>query len=222
MYILSLNAKVILSSAGSSTIRHLLKKGDEKIKTFTKTKNLSTEELKQLLPEARAGNPLAIARLCQGFAPLIFKLSYRPTVYNVLGDDAENTAWLWFLEFIKSYQGDKFGRFPGLVRRYLIFKFVRLMQQQGTQWDKEIFSETPLSENPLGSEEDDNYLRVLNSLALKQEFKRLTPKQQFILQRYFGKEQSQQEIAEFCNCSVRNVGYHKDMAVKQIRDKFYH
>ena len=199
----------------------LWKRTDDRINTFTKTKKLSTEELKLLLPEAQAGNELAVQRLCNGFAPLIFKLSYRPTVYKVLGDDAENTAWLWFLEFVNSYHGNKYSRFPGLVRRYLIFKFVRYMQQQGTRWDKEIFSETDDSENPLSGEEDDNYLRVLNSLALRQEFKRLSPKRQVILQRYFGKGQSQREIAELCHCSVRDVGYHKDMAVKQIRDKFY-
>lgn len=139
----------------------------------------------------------------------------------MLGDDAENTAWLWFLEFINAYKGNKYKSFPGLVRRYLIFKFVRLMQQQGTLWDKETFAETNDSENPLRGEEDDNYLRVLNSLALRQEFKNLSPKRQVILQRYFGKEQSQREIAELCHCSIRDVGYHKDMAVKQIRDRFY-
>lgn len=183
---------------------------------------MSTKELSLLLPKAQAGNELAIQRLCQGFAPLIFKISYRPTVYRVLGDDAENTAWLWFLEFVYAYQGDKFGSFPGLVRKYLIFKFVRLMQQQGTQWDKEIYQDTEDSDNPTCGEDDDNYLRVLNSLALRQEFVRLSPKQQVILRKYFGAEQSQQEIAEFYNCGVRTVGYHKDMAVKQIRDRFYH
>ena len=53
---------------------------------------MTPEELQQLLPEAKLGNALAIERLCEGFAPLIFKLSYRSTVRKVLGDDAENTA----------------------------------------------------------------------------------------------------------------------------------
>ena len=183
---------------------------------------MTPEELQQLLPEARLGNALAIERLCEGFAPLIFKLSYRSTVRKVLGDDAENTAWLWFLEFINTYQDDKYKRFPGLVRRYLIFKFVRLMKQQGTKWDKENFSDDISDNNPLSGAEDDNYLRVLNSLALKQEFAKLTPKRQVILQKYFGCQQTQREIAEFYGCSVRDIGYHKDVAVKQIRDKFYH
>lgn len=143
-------------------------------------------------------------------------------VYRVLGEDAENTAWLWFLEFVSTYDDDRFDSFPGLVRKYLNFKFVRLMQQQGYQWDKETLADSSCRTNPTDGEDDYNLQRVLNSLALRQELKRLSPMQKDILQRYFGWEQSQREIARLCNYSVRGVGYQKDLAIKLIRDKFYH
>ena len=179
---------------------------------------MTSDELRVLIPQAQAGNPDAIHRLCEGFSRLIFKVSHRDITFRILGEDAENTAWMWFLEFVNSYQGDKFSSFPGLVRKYLIFKFVRLMQQQGNQWDKETKVDTP---NPFSGAEDDNLLNVLNNLALKQEFEQLSPRQKLILNLYYESQMNQRQIATLCELSVRGVGYQKDLAVKLIRDKFY-
>lgn len=191
---------------------------DDEIKTFTNTKKLTSDELRVLIPEAQSGNYEAINRLCEGFSRLIFKISHRDITFRILGEDAENTAWMWFLEFVNNYQGNKFNSFPGLVRKYLIFKFVRLMQQQGTQWDKEAKVDTT---NPFGGAEDDNLLNVLNNLALKQEFEQLSPRQKLILNLYYDGQMNQRQIATLCELSVRGVGYQKDLAVKLIRDKFY-
>ena len=179
---------------------------------------MTTDELRELLPKVQSGDYQAINRLCEGFSPLIFKVSHRNITFRILGEDAENTAWLWFLEFVNAYQGDKFSSFPGLVRKYLIFKFVRLMKQQGAQWDKETKVDTT---NPFGGADDDNLLNVLNHLALSQEFEQLSPKQKMILNLYYKGQMSQREIASLCGLSVRGVGYQKDLAVRLIRDKFY-
>ena len=179
---------------------------------------MTSDELRVLIPKAQAGNHEAINRLCEGFSRLIFKVSHRNIIFRILGEDAENTAWMWFLEFVYNYQGDKFRSFPGLVRKYLIFKFVRLMQQQGTQWDKEAKVDTT---NPFGGSEDDNLINVLNSLALKQEFEQLSPRQKLILNLYYDGQMNQRQIATLCELSVRGVGYQKDLAVRIIRDRFY-
>ena len=179
---------------------------------------MTSDELGVLIPQAHAGNTDAIHRLCEGFSRLIFKVSHRDITFRILGEDAENTAWLWFLEFVNAYQGDKFSSFPGLVRKYLIFKFVRLMQQQGNQWDKETKVDTT---NPFGGAEDDNLLNVLNNLALQQEFEQLSPRQKLILNLYYEGQMNQRQIASLCELSVRGVGYQKDLAVRLIRDKFY-
>ena len=75
---------------------------------------MTSDELRVLIPQAQAGNSYAIHRLCEGFSRLIFKVSHRDITYRILGEDAENTAWMWFLEFVNSYQGDKFSSFPEL------------------------------------------------------------------------------------------------------------
>lgn len=190
------------------------------INTFTNTKKLTPEELSILLPEVQAGNDYAIHRICEGFSRLIFKLSHRSISYRILGEDAENTAWMWFLEFVRTYDDDKYDSFPGLVRKYLIYKFVRLMKKQGTQWDRETKIDAYSNPNPFGGAEDDNLLDVLNNLALKQEIKKLSPRQKLILDLYFGGRFNQREIAVLCELSVRGVGYQKDLAVRRIRDKF--
>jgi RNA polymerase sigma factor (sigma-70 family) len=190
------------------------------INTFTNTEKLTPEELSIILPRVKAGNADAIQRICEGYSRLIFKLSHRGISYRILGEDAENTAWMWFLEFVKTYDDDKFDEFPGLVRKYLIYKFVRLMQKQGTRWDRETKIDAYSNPNPFGGAEDDNLLDVLNSLALKQELKKLSPKQKLILNLYFSGRFNQREIAALCELSVRGVGYQKDLAIKRIRDKF--
>jgi len=182
---------------------------------------LTPDELRVLLPDAQAGNQAAIDRICEAYSRLIFKLSHRDITCCVLGEDAENTAWMWFLELVHSYHGDKFEKFPGLARRYLIYKFVRLMKREGTQWDKETKRDASCVNNPFDGAEDDNLTNVLNSLALRQEFGKLTKKQQEILNLYFGSQKSQREIATLYGYSTRGVGYQKDLAIKLIRDKFY-
>lgn len=92
------------------------------------------------------------------------------------------------------------------------------MQQQGTQWDKEAKVDTT---NPFGGAEDDNLINVLNSLALKQEFEQLSPRQKLILNLYYDGQMNQRQIATLCELSVRGVGYQKDLAVRIIRDRFY-
>lgn len=191
------------------------------IKKFTNINKLTSKELSEVLPKAQAGDQLAMERLCGGYVRLIYKLSHREVARKILGEDSENTAWLWFLEFIENYHDYKFDKFPGLVRRYLIFKFVRLMQQQGAQWDKETKTDTTCTDNPFGGAEDDNLLQLLNRLALWQELVRLSPRQKKILKLYFSGQYNQREIAELLKCSVRTVGYQKDTAIKLIRDKFY-
>ena len=188
---------------------------------FPNIKKLSSKELSVILPKAQAGDYDAMERLCGAYVRLIYKLSHRKSAQIILGEDAENTAWLWFLEFVNNYHDYNFDKFPGLVRRYLIFKFVRLMKQQGARWDKETKSDTTCDDNLFGGAEDDNLTNLLNSISLQQEFARLTPKQKKILRMYFGGRYKQREIAAFLKCGVRTVGYQRDLAVKLIRDRFY-
>ena len=62
---------------------------------------------KRLVLAAQAGNKLAIKILCKAFEPLIKKEAHRPAIIQVLGEDAKNTAWMLFLDFIMNYHDQK-------------------------------------------------------------------------------------------------------------------
>ena len=81
--------------------------------TFTLT------ELKELVISAQQGNSQAIDVLCTSFKPLIYKEAYRYEIREALGEDSVNTAWLIFLELIKSYKDRDFGHLPGLLQYHI-------------------------------------------------------------------------------------------------------
>ena len=78
--------------------------------TFTLT------ELRELVVSAQHGNSQSIDALCTAFKPLIYKEAYRYEIREALGEDSVNTAWLIFLELIKSYKDRDFGHLPGLLQ----------------------------------------------------------------------------------------------------------
>ena len=65
--------------------------------------SLSATELKKLVKGAQRFEQQAIDRLCQLFKPLVLREAYKSYVVGTLGDDAQNTAWEIFLEFIHNY-----------------------------------------------------------------------------------------------------------------------
>lgn len=83
--------------------------------TFTLT------DFKELVISAQHGNSQAIDVLCTSFKPLIYKEAYRYEIREALGEDSVNTAWLIFLELIKSYKDRDFGHLPGLLQYHVHF-----------------------------------------------------------------------------------------------------
>ena len=81
--------------------------------TFTLT------EFRELVISAQQGNSQAIDVLCTSFKPLIYKEAYRYEIREALGEDSVNTAWLIFLELIKSYKDRDFGHLPGLLQYHV-------------------------------------------------------------------------------------------------------
>lgn len=96
---------------------------------------LNPEELQLLIKEAQNYNQSAIDRLCKAFKPLIKAESHRTSVYNALGEDAENTAWVIFLELIQRYKGENYLQLPGLIRIYLYFGLLHALHQEGCLLD---------------------------------------------------------------------------------------
>ena len=91
----------------------MTKQHNKTSRTFCK--KLTASSLRAAVQAYQQGNPHAAERLRQAFAPLVCKLSRRHSVYSVLGEDAENTVWMLFYDFIYKYDGDDFKHLPGLV-----------------------------------------------------------------------------------------------------------
>lgn len=99
--------------------------------------SLSPEELGELIGAAQSSDQQAIDRLCAIFRPLVLKEAHLPSVYNALGEDAENTAWVIFLELIQLYKDKNFRQLPGLFKIYLHFGLLHALHQQGCLLDCE-------------------------------------------------------------------------------------
>ena len=81
-------------------------------------------ELKALVTAAQNGDQIAIDTLCMAFKPLIMKEAHRSYIMQNLGEDAENTAWEIFLDFVQKYDKPSYLKLPGLVKttlRYELF-----------------------------------------------------------------------------------------------------
>lgn len=87
-------------------------------------------ELKRLVLAAQAHDQAAIDTLCEAFRPLIMKEAHVSYVQNKLGEDAENTAWEIFLEFIMGYDDHAFGMLPGLVKSHLHYALIHRVYRQ--------------------------------------------------------------------------------------------
>lgn len=81
-------------------------------------------QFKQLIAKAQAGNEAAITTLCKAFTPLIYKEAYRNSIRTSLGEDAVNSAWLIFLEFIRKYNGRDYRHLPGLIHYHLRYELL--------------------------------------------------------------------------------------------------
>ena len=84
----------------------------------------SAAELKELVLAAQQGQQQAIDKLCGAFKPLIMKEAHRSYIIQSLGEDAVNTAWEIFLDYIQRYDKPSYLKLPGLLKttlRYELF-----------------------------------------------------------------------------------------------------
>ena len=193
----------------------MTKQHNKTSRTFCK--KLTANSLRAAVQAYQQGNPHAAERLRQAFAPLVYKLSRRHSVYSVLGEDAENTVWMLFYDFIYKYDGDDFKHLPGLVRRFLIYRLLRAMVKEGKRWDIErcLDNEEDFSTPSYKMDLQD----VLNNLALAQEMDLLPVEQAQLLKDVYYKGYTQEQLACSTNCSTRTIRRHQTKALSTLRDK---
>ena len=82
----------------------------------TATTFLTGRQLSVLVPQVKKGDHRAINMVYEAFIPLIEHLIKQKGVREILGEDAENTAWLFFWEAIMRYQDEDYVNLPGLLK----------------------------------------------------------------------------------------------------------
>lgn len=181
-------------------------------------KKHSEDDLKIIVQNYQQGDSYAAEQLRQQFCPLIYKLSHRHSMNSAFGEDAENIVWLLFFEFIFDYKGEDFARLPGLIRRFLIFRLLRLLKKQGARWDNEKFLESETGASQV--EECEPLQKLINKLALEQEILFLRDWELNVVKEIYYKNNTYSESARNLNCTPRKVRYYNESALKRLKKAF--
>ena len=145
--------------------------------------SLSAARLKELVLAAQKGEQWAIDALCEAFRPLIIQEAHYSYVAQSLGEEAENTAWVYFLEFIMSYKDDCYQLLPGLIKLKLHFALMQKIYRQKHITTQLILDTTDEDGKRLKepSSEDHNLEKIHLHAGLEYALSRLTAKQRNII-----------------------------------------
>ena len=214
----SLQHEILVINLQSEEIIFVNTQGSKNFNALSSFKKHSVDDLGTIVQNYQQGDSLAAEQLRQKFYPLISKLSHRHSMYSIFGEDAENMAWLLFYEFVYDYKGNDFKRLPGLIRRFLIFRLLRLMEQQGTRWDTEEHLESETFVDV--ATECEQIQNFLNDTALQEEILRLPEREMQAVKEFYFKNHTYTESARNMNCTPRNVRYYKGLALSRLRNHF--
>lgn len=178
---------------------------------------LTAEELRQLIPAAKQGDSLAMERLCKGFQPLVFMLCRRQSLYNILGEDAENTVWVLFLEAVANFDKKAFETFPGFARKHIINRLMNIFKHSSYRYQKETLSSLEDDSEACQVPSTDDVQALLTRIAVAQEIGQLPQQQAYVLQQYYCQGIPLEDIAAAMNISPRTVRYHRQKALSCLR-----
>ena len=173
---------------------------------------------KRLVLAAQAGNKLAIKLLCKAFKPLIRKEAYSPAIIQVLGEDAENTAWEIFLEIIMNYHKTSFLQLPGFIKTNLrhelshrAFRRISVCDYSSLEEQKELTGKDAVAaDNKLFLESIEN--KSLVDYFLSQ----LTEKQRLVIQAVYFEDSSIMQFHRQNGISYKVAFAHHQAALKKM------
>jgi len=186
----------------------------DNIKTAPKEKFTHTPtQLKNLVEAAQKGDREAIGRLCHDFAPLIYKEARRTNVQGALGEDAVNTAWVIFLEFIQKYKGSNYRLLPGLVQKHVHYGLLHSITK-----NKHLNKETTL-ENELLTLSYSPIDEATGKLSLKQAVNQLSEKEKLVMHYCYEANISQKAAAAELGCTERSVRRYHSQALSKLKNQ---
>lgn len=170
--------------------------------------------MQDLVCRAQKDEQAAIDELCQIFKPLVYSEAKRQTIYDVLGEDAINTAWMILLGFIRRYKGNDYAKLPGMIQCVLYYELLHAMKKEIGVLNNEVNSEEVL-ENQSCDVIEENF----NNMVIKESLRALPPKQWQLLEMYYVQDKNHRQIAKVLGCSERHVKRLKRLAIDNLRNK---
>ena len=173
---------------------------------------------KRLVLAAQAGNKLAIKILCKAFEPLIKKEAHRPAIIQVLGEDAENTAWEIFLGIVMHYHKKSFLRFPGFIKTNLRYElFHKAFRGLSVSDCSSLESEQELKAKDLAVVDDKLFLESIENKSLVEYLlSKLTEKQKKVIEATFLKSVTLDEYRLREGISFKVAYTHQQVALKKM------
>ena len=160
---------------------------------------LTSVQLSVLVPQVKKGDHRAINMVYEAFKPLIKSVLKHLDAYAALGEDAENTAWLFFWEAIMRYQDEDYANLPGLLKVQVASALARHIKRM-KRWHACLsLDDTDANCRHLGEPGaiDSRFDAIHYDAALRQGMRKLSSKQrEIVLQTVLGdlslKEYSEQ------------------------------
>ena len=181
----------------------------------------SAAALKALVLAAQNGQQQSIDELCAAFRPLIMQEARYSYVKQALGEEAENTAWMLFLEFIMSYKGKNFLALPGLIKVHLHYSLLhKVYPDEKVEVDAYLWlDQTDEEGRPLFDIASDELVdsQLTDDNMVKNMLKHLTAKQKEVIEATILGCKTLDEYSRIKGLSFTTVYLYQQRGLKRLR-----
>lgn len=175
----------------------------------------SPQELQALVQAAQNSERQALNTLCAAFEPLVLKEAHTSYIQDALGEDALNTAWLIFLNFIQNYRRNNYCQLPGLIKKALHYD---LLREAKGYTGNDSFSLEALAENGKEPVPQKNIVENLtNTIVVHQLLTKLPPKQKQAVQALVIDKMTKEEFCKRYGGSVKTAYKHRKQGLKKLK-----
>ena len=142
-------------------------------------------------------------------------------VKQALGEEAENTAWMLFLEFIMSYKGKNFLALPGLIKVHLHYSLLhKVYPDEKVEVDAYLWlDQTDEEGRPLFDIASDELVdsQLTDDNMVKNMLKHLTAKQKEVIEATILGCKTLDEYSRIKGLSFTTVYLHQQRGLKRLR-----
>lgn len=172
----------------------------------------SPQELQALVQAAQNSERQALNTLCAAFEPLVIKEAHVSYVQAALGEDALNTAWLIFLNFMQNYKRNNYRQLPGLIKTALHRGLLRAAKRQAAH--RALSLEDAADK---AAEQAMCLEKSLTEIAMQELLEQLPPKEKQAVQLLVIDKMTREDFCKCCGCSVKTAYKHRRQGLKKLK-----